>query len=565
MTDPLIKHLKRTRKHDLWLHATACGSLWAALEIVLGSFLHNLRLPFAGTLLAAMSVMLLVAFDRRFGKPGLAWRAGLVCALMKSISPSAVIFGPMIGIMTEALIVDLVLRVPGPRLFVATLAGALALFSALIHKIIMLLVVYGSNLATLYKSLTQFATRETGIDALGGCHLLAVLSAIYLAIGIAAALAGRIIGRIADHTPPAEIPDTETGDTNPSPLTKTIAIPAHIRLTQTLVILAHVVIVVFCLFLLQNSNYILNITAVLSYVLLSYRFYPTVSRRILRPKIWLQFILITLLAGIFLSGLREPGGNLGNGIRAGLDMCFRALVVVTGFAALGCELRNPAVALVIHNPRLKHLHTALETAFSLLPRLTATLKTPLAILRHPLHNIAGWISTVDPLICELRKSSGEHAACWLVTGETGEGKTTKITHQIRQIQRLRLQAGGVFTRCLERWENKPSVYELVACRTGETRRLTAEENDPEVVEVGVRHHRLSRSAFAWANQQILGDLQTSDLIVIDEVGSLELRGEGFAPALHACLAAGVPCLLAVNTRRADSVRQMLGDASCQIL
>jgi nucleoside-triphosphatase THEP1 len=565
MTDPLIKHLKRTRKHDLWLHATACGSLWAALEIVLGSFLHNLRLPFAGTLLAAMSVMLLVAFDRRFGKPGLAWRAGLVCALMKSISPSAVIFGPMIGIMTEALIVDLVLRVPGLRLFVATLAGALALFSALIHKIIMLLVVYGSNLATLYQSLTRFANQETGIDALGERQLLAVLAATYLAIGIAAALAGRIIGRIADHTPPTEIPDTETGNTNASPLTETIAIPAHSPLTQALVILAHVVIVVFCLFLLQNSNYSLSITAALSYVLLSYRFYPTVSRRILRPKIWLQFILITLLAGIFLSGLREPGGNFGNGMRAGLDMCLRALVIVTGFAALGCELRNPAVALVVRNPRLKHLHTALETAFSLLPRLTATLNTPLAILRHPLRNLAEWISAVDPLICELRKSSGEHVACWLVTGETGKGKTTTIEHQIRQIQKNRFRVGGVFTRCLERRENEASIYELVACHTGETRRLTAADHDPEAVEVGMHHHRLSRSAFDWANQQILGDLQTSDLIVIDEVGSLELRGDGFASGLHACLAAGVPCLLAVNTHRADSVRKLLGDASCQIL
>jgi len=31
---------------DIWLKAAMLGSLWASVEIILGSFLHNLHIPF---------------------------------------------------------------------------------------------------------------------------------------------------------------------------------------------------------------------------------------------------------------------------------------------------------------------------------------------------------------------------------------------------------------------------------------------------------------------------------------------------------------------------------------
>ncbi|MBP1599578.1 MAG: hypothetical protein H6Q05_4955, partial [Acidobacteria bacterium] len=78
------------------------GSLWAANEIVLGSFLHNVGVPFTGTILACIGVAVLVAGLRLWDDPGVVWRAGVICSLMKSISPSSVILGPMVGILAEA-------------------------------------------------------------------------------------------------------------------------------------------------------------------------------------------------------------------------------------------------------------------------------------------------------------------------------------------------------------------------------------------------------------------------------------------------------------------------------
>ena len=82
------------------------GSLWASFEIIIGSFLHNLHIPFAGTILSFASVGLIIAFVQLWDNKGLVWNAGLIAALLKSISPSAVIIGPMVGIFSEALILE---------------------------------------------------------------------------------------------------------------------------------------------------------------------------------------------------------------------------------------------------------------------------------------------------------------------------------------------------------------------------------------------------------------------------------------------------------------------------
>jgi hypothetical protein len=101
---------KSKKLSPIWLKAAMLGSVWGSIEIIVGSFLHNLRIPFAGTVLAAIGVCLLVAGQFIWNERGLIWRAGLICALMKSISPSAVIIGPMIGIFSEALVLELFAR-----------------------------------------------------------------------------------------------------------------------------------------------------------------------------------------------------------------------------------------------------------------------------------------------------------------------------------------------------------------------------------------------------------------------------------------------------------------------
>jgi hypothetical protein len=41
--------LQQIKLKPVWLKAAVLGGLWASVEIIIGSFFHNLRLPFAGT------------------------------------------------------------------------------------------------------------------------------------------------------------------------------------------------------------------------------------------------------------------------------------------------------------------------------------------------------------------------------------------------------------------------------------------------------------------------------------------------------------------------------------
>jgi len=53
---------KEIQLNSIWLKAAVVGGLWASVEIIIGSFFHNLRIPFAGSILATNGTILAIAF-----------------------------------------------------------------------------------------------------------------------------------------------------------------------------------------------------------------------------------------------------------------------------------------------------------------------------------------------------------------------------------------------------------------------------------------------------------------------------------------------------------------------
>ncbi|MCX6550055.1 MAG: hypothetical protein NTY02_03425, partial [Acidobacteria bacterium] len=134
----------------VWQRAAIYGSLWAAVEIVAGSFLHNLRVPFAGSVLAAFGVLLMTAGHRACPERGLIWRAALICALMKSVSPSAVILGPMIGILMEGVLLEVGVRLAGGRAIGYLAGGALAVSWSMAQRMLNAVISFGPDVVRLY-------------------------------------------------------------------------------------------------------------------------------------------------------------------------------------------------------------------------------------------------------------------------------------------------------------------------------------------------------------------------------------------------------------------------------
>lgn len=364
---------------NIWLKAAIAGGLWASVEIIIGSFLHNLKIPFAGSILASFGIILMVAFSQLWPERGLIIRVGVICALMKSVSPSAVILGPMAGIMAEAILMEISIIMLGRNFAGFLLGGALALFSALLHKIFSLLILYGTNIIKIYLNLFHFASKQINIPDADPVVLITYLAVIYLGLGAIAALIGFIVGNQAkkgisqDRNFTTELSsDRNFFQTNP------------LQKFRIGLLFSHVILIPGGLLLfskLQPFIYVPFVGAYLSFCLF---YYKGITRRLKKPFFWIQLLLIVLLAFLFWNYLSDKSGeDKFEGLWIGLEMALRAIYIVIAFSALSIELRNPIMKNFIFQLGFTQLYLALNLSFSALPAMISNLSPSGKTIRNP--------------------------------------------------------------------------------------------------------------------------------------------------------------------------------------
>jgi hypothetical protein len=393
-------------QHDaVWLKASVLGGLWASVEIIIGSFFHNLRIPLAGTLLAAHATVLMVAFYQIWSVKGLIWRAGLIAALMKSVSPSAVILGPMIGILIEAFVVEFFIRYFGNNLVSLGIAGALSVSSALIHKVVSLLVLYGFRLITLFLDVYQFLARQLHIENTKPLTLVIIVCAMYVAFGSLSAFIGYFVGmrsKKRSYIRQGFIPEKVKVDNlfalNPDQQYSILLFVIHALMIPAGLVLMRVIPVQFILLF------------VFIYSILCLKKYRKGLRRLLKPVFWIQLLVIVLIAAVDWNKLQSGGLVItSSGLLMGAEMALRAVFVVVAFSSFSVELRNPEIRKQIFKKGFDKIYTSLGLAFSALPVMVAAMPTPGFFIRHPVDSFTQMMN---------------HAREWLFVFETG-----KVTDQ----------------------------------------------------------------------------------------------------------------------------------------
>ncbi|MGC8793326.1 MAG: hypothetical protein ACP5U2_08040, partial [Bryobacteraceae bacterium] len=363
----------------VWRRAAALGSLWAAFEIVVGSFLHNLRVPFTGTVLASLGVLLMCAGAQVWRDRGLVWRAALICALMKSASPSAVILNPMIGIFAEGWLLQAALGLLGRGWLGCAVGGAMAVSLTLVQKIVSLVIVYGVDIVRLYEGLVRYAARATGWEGLHPSSPLILLLAVHAALGVSAGLAGWRWGSkfqpggyrpAADHAgmPPA---GRRAGAPAPQPclawlVAAAVALPAGLYLISILGLGASSVVVA-------------------GTVAVAIGRYGPALRRLRRRRLWIELGVVLLLSGLVLGVVQ---GDAMAGVRAGAQMILRAVYVIVTFSVLSVELKHPSVAARLNRGRFAPVGAALQAAFTTLPDFVAAIPNLGAAWRDPAGTLA---------------------------------------------------------------------------------------------------------------------------------------------------------------------------------
>ncbi|MFH0981042.1 MAG: nucleoside-triphosphatase [Planctomycetota bacterium] len=125
-------------------------------------------------------------------------------------------------------------------------------------------------------------------------------------------------------------------------------------------------------------------------------------------------------------------------------------------------------------------------------------------------------------------------AVTILSAGRGEGKTTFLRRYAARVAVLGRSVGGIASPAVFE-HNQRIGYDLLDLRSGRRRRLarwvTSGEGPPTVGA-----YRFDEAAIAEGNAAIVAAVRDSlEVIAIDEVGPLELRGEGWTPALEIAL------------------------------
>jgi len=513
--------------NSIWLKASVVGSIWASIEIILGSFLHNLRIPLSGMILSFIGVFILIAFIQVWKENGLIWRAGIICALMKSISPSALILGPMIGIFTEAILIELFISIFGKNLIGYLTGGAFAVLSTILHKLVSLLILYGFNFIKILSDLYKYAVKQIDLEQLSPVTLLSVITAVYIFIGLAGSFGGYLTGS-------KYLKSKKVGDRQPE-----IKLQSNNQLfSQTskqnysvLFLLINLLSIAGILFLMNSDFILATIIFSILYVGFCILNYKNSLKQLKKLSFWISFLIITFAAAFLWNGFSGGAFFSMNGLIVGLKMNARAIIMVIGFASISVELRNPLIKSVLYLRGFSNLYQSLSLAFSALPFFLSNLSMP-GIKNKSISqkSFSSILSQAEALLDIFYKEDLLKPQVIIITGEIHQGKTTFTQRIITDLLEQKIRIAGFLSLGIN--ENGTRTgFNLFDIESSEQTELCSTVKDECRINLG--QYYFNNEAILRGNE-ILNTKNLSDiqLIVIDEVGPLELKGKGWSNAIE---------------------------------
>ncbi len=512
--------------NSIWLKASVVGSIWAAIEIIFGSFLHNLKIPLSGTILSFISVLLLITFLQIWKEHGLIIRAGLVCALMKSISPSAIILGPMIGIMSEAIVLELFIFLLGRNIFGYMMGGAAAVLSALVHKLVSLIVLYGLNFITILSALYQFSVKQINLSHIEPLLLVGIIAGIYIVAGITAALAGYITGNryIKKRNSVTDSRGVKLS------MEYTLFSETTRQPYSVYYLLLNFCAIVISLLLINKGITILSILFPLLYLGFCVYHYRSSLNRFRKISLWIQFVLITVAAAFIWNGITEHKFFTYSGLIIGLKMIARAVVIIIGFAAIGIELKNPLIKTVLYNKGFANLYQSLSLAFSALPGIIESLPESKNLFNKSHLKNLQIFSKAEVLLKMFEDDHLKKTQVIIITGEIRDGKTTFLNELVMSLRKQNIKIAGFICPGIDEIGDRKG-FNIIDLETSAQFQLCTKEPHDDWFKYGPFYFNPQGIKFG---EEILNPYKLAEkqLVVIDEIGPVEINNSGWNSAIE---------------------------------
>ncbi len=532
----------KNNSQDTWLKAAVIGSIWASFEIIFGSFFHSLRLPFAGTFMTFTSVILLIAFSYKWLDKGLYIKAGLIAALMRSLMPTSVILGPLIGILVEAFIFQVALNIFGRNFVAFALAGILAMFSAIVHKIVSIILIYGFDIVKILENLYYLFLHITHLN-LPLKQLFYLVVGVYVFLGITAAFIGQYVGKNL-----TKIPYSSNIEFSNFKIKNDLFDTQNFKYDSKLIIL-HLILLV--LFLLSLDFFPLNysIIPIAIYLIWIWKRYAKTMRHLKRAGFWFQLLVIGIMA-IWLWQDKVAG------MMIGIKMILRAIVVVSSFTAISVELKNPLVKALLYKKGYSQLYASLGLATSAVPFIVKNISKDKKGLLNPFKILQKAINLSDILLQKFSAQFQNQTKNYIISGEPQSGKTTFLKQVLSElkIQNPDIKIGGIIAHGIDVGGIRYG-FNIENIATGETTFLSSQ--DPEAGELKMGRFYFSKAGLNFGYEALTGDLTNLDILVIDEVGYLELNGQAWFEAIETAMTqSNLSIIMVVRKRLLKQILQL---------
>lgn len=520
-----MSSVNKPQPTEKWIKASILGTTWASSEIVLGSFLHNLRIPFSGNILTAIGLVILISSSYIWKERGLFWRSGVICAILKTMSPSAVIFGPMIAIFAESLLLESAVRIFGRNVIGFVVGSIMAMSWILFQRIANYIIFYGSNIVDLYQNLMQFAARQFNweFDAVWAPILLLLFA--YSVLGIISTLIGIKTGKnIRDKK------ITGIGQSTKAPFYNSFGNKGRPFNYSSYWLLANVALL-FATLILANKFPLGYWAGLVVAVVAAWAIrYKRALRQLMRPKFWIFFFVITMLTAFVFSGIPSDVSGISGGLVIGVKMNMRAIVLIMGFTVLGTELYNPRIRDFFHNSYFKQVSMSLELSLESLPAMIAQIPDLKSIVKNPVIFISQVILQAEK---HLENIHLKKTGVFILSGPIGQGKTSIAMQLAEKLKSESKSAGGIVSPKVMEGGNIVG-YDVLNISNGSRKPFLRINTVNELPAIG--RFSILPGGLQFGNETLMESaVSNPGLIIIDEVGKLELSGAGWAPSIEKIL------------------------------
>ena len=342
-----------------------------------------------------------------------------------------------------------------------------------------------------------------------------------LLFGLFAGIIGIRVGRKAANN----LTEKSPGTTNNSFLNQQKN-PKHEFSYSLLWLFINFLLIIISFILLNYTSWITWSIAITAIVVIWAFRYKRALRQVSKPKFWIFFVLITLITA-FVFTKAQPGDNvLQKGLLTGLQMNFRAVVIIVGFAVTGTELYNPVIRNYFLGTSFKHLPLAIELSVESLPFFIACIPDFKSIVKNPISVFSRFILHAESRLSEIREKAGFSQKVFIIGGSVSEGKTSFAKNLIEVFRKNNIPVGGFLSERVMA-DSRTIGYDLVDIETNATEILLRESD-------GNRAERIGRFAiYPKGFEMGVKILSPSRLIekrivIIDEVGTLELNNKGWS-------------------------------------